>query len=114
MHLWHEPRSPAGAAVTLDEALRVVGHLLEHHGTRGVLARDAYGKPVNPAENPAACSWCLLGALWVVSSRMGLPFGALKAQAYSRTRYVGLVTVWDFASPTVQRKILRRLQTAGL
>lgn len=39
--------------------------------TQGVFARTPEGEPVKP-KDPRACSWCLLGALAMVSNEFGI------------------------------------------
>jgi hypothetical protein len=50
----------------IQEAIRVVGHLLETNGTTRVFARNKQGKEVNRFD-PKACKFCLAGATDVVA-----------------------------------------------
>lgn len=47
--------------VTIKEAVRIVGHLLEHHPTTGVSARNKEGEDVSSVDPEASC-WCVVGA----------------------------------------------------
>lgn len=52
-------------------AIRMIGHLLEHHGTAHYEARDASGKGTM-FFNGKATRWCLGGAINVVAGELGL------------------------------------------
>ncbi len=52
------------------EALRVVGHLLEHHPATHDAALDKIGTPVSPCAK-SACRWCIVGAISAVNAKLG-------------------------------------------
>lgn len=53
----------------VQEAIRVIGHLLETNGTTKVFARNKRGKEVDRF-SPAACKFCLAGATDVVAVKV--------------------------------------------
>ena len=103
--------------MTENEALRVVGHLLERHATDGAYARTVDGDWVDVGD-PRACCWCLEGACAVVGGLPGAP-GALGVEraAMRRLRYRAsgaLIRHWDRAGAAKRARIIARLKTAGL
>lgn len=52
---------------TIQEAIRMVGHLLEHHPTTGAAARDSEGVQTGGAHEKNASRWCIVGAASVVA-----------------------------------------------
>lgn len=49
---------------TIETAVRMVGHLLEHNGTRGESTPFVANKDGHTVayDDPSACQWCLCGA----------------------------------------------------
>lgn len=56
---------------TIADGVRMVGHLLEHHPTTGVLAKHKNGRTIGIMEKNASF-WCLFGAVHVVSWKLHL------------------------------------------
>jgi hypothetical protein len=56
---------------TIADAVRTVGHLLEHHPTTGYLARDNKRHRVDYDSKEATC-WCLVGGFNAVTDIMGI------------------------------------------
>jgi hypothetical protein len=58
----------------IKQALRMIGHLLEHHPTTGAYSRDRKGREIHEetayASSQASC-WCIIGAQDTVSYRLG-------------------------------------------
>lgn len=110
---------------SIETAVRMVGHLLEHHGTTGPFAADKDGIEV-AIDDPAATSWCLAGACELVSSKLGFckrpwldhtirpEVLKLFSEAYST------VPLWEGNTPTCSTtperrlEIARKLQRCGL
>lgn len=56
--------------VTINDALRMVGHLLLQHPAIGELAYDRRGNPIDHNAPEAAC-WCYEGACYAVAHKLG-------------------------------------------
>jgi hypothetical protein len=101
--------------MTTDEALRVVGHLLEHHPTQGAWARNKMGVALPYATHPGAVCWCLSGAIQLVG--LGFLHGSfdLHLAAFKRLESESLLHVaWDKRDPEWRAWAVERLKTAGL
>jgi hypothetical protein len=55
--------------ITIGDAVRTIGHLLEHHMTTKTCARNSKGFAVE-YNAPDATSWCLVGAHYFVNKKM--------------------------------------------
>lgn len=54
---------------SLKTAVRMVGHLLEHHGCTGPFVANKDGRHLEPGD-PEATQWCLAGACEEVAHRL--------------------------------------------
>jgi hypothetical protein len=104
--------------VNTNEALRVVGHLLEHHGSQ--LEQWASDKDGNSVDifSRSACEWCLDGAVELVEQvfEIGsdLDQAAVKCLRLRDDTTGSLIRVWDGAGPRKRQRIIDRLKNAGL
>ena len=112
--------------MTDDEALRVVGHLLEHHPTTTAEARDRDGARTDSCAE-SACYWCLAGAIDVVCTRAAGRMRMLNSDVFMRAFMLlfpghedggqscrRLVQAWDLGGPEWRAQAVERLKTAGL
>lgn len=109
---------------SVDVAVRMVGHLLEHHGCTGPFAADAKGSDVE-LDAPMATQWCFAGAIQVVSKTMGycnsvwLDRELTSACAKYLNDYRSPILIWEsysFQPTTAEERleIARKLQRCGL
>jgi hypothetical protein len=79
--------------------------------TKGHLALDAQGKPVNPTY-PEAVRWCLAGGLQSVAGGAGTE---LFCSAYARlSRTIGSgVAAWNDTASRTQAEVVAALRTAA-
>jgi hypothetical protein len=107
--------------MTYPEALRVVGHLLEHHPTTNASARDARGISVSVLD-PDASRYCLTGALVLVAERFQIDVDSLFLSAarlvcgskFLTSEASGLSFRWDRQGPGWRREAVEQLKRAGL
>lgn len=81
---------------TINDGLRMMGQLLLHRRTTGVLARNQRGVSVDCLSTRASC-FCLAGAVMVVAERLGLPTHYLTtraAHAFDQPTHL-IVNNWD-------------------
>lgn len=100
----------------LGTAVRMVGHLLEHHPTTGEAARTIESTPTDPCSTGAAC-WCYLGAIEAVTGWNGLEFDDVYDES---SRQLGLscaseVEKWEGKGTSKKSRltIARKLQNYG-
>lgn len=103
----------------IRQALRMIGHLLEHHPTTGRPGRYANGQPSShSSKDPKTSCWCLIGAQGVVSLHLGFQGTGRGLELYEALeRCVGgphLVAKWEGPGTTDQTRleIARKLQNA--
>lgn len=101
----------------IQEAVRVVGYLLETNGTIDQFARRKDGRAVN-VTSPLACRFCLQGAVNVVTNRI------LKSDHYYDLKLDDAVAAvlgigrmeftvfWDDANRADKKAIVERLKKA--
>ena len=103
--------------MTTEDAMRVVGFLLQFHPTRFALARNSQ-RVVVPAEAPEASCWCLLGAILVVQVRiLNQPWSATSSSLLAKTREFletpSITALWDEAYPVERAQIIAKLKSAA-
>ncbi len=96
--------------MTTDEGLRIVGYLLETHGTTGAFARNAKGEGVG-YRDPEAYAWCIAGALLYVGERIGLPLYCDGADRLPSSP-LSMSRAWD-AEADWRREAIARLKGDG-
>jgi hypothetical protein len=96
----------------MQDAVRTIGHLLEHHPTTRRVAGNAAGNAVRSSD-PTACSWCLIGASMAVAIRLGNQYTAQSIQdairgylSPGKTAY--LVDAWENEKTDADRLTLAR------
>lgn len=105
---------------TTQEAVRMVGHLLEYHPTTGEAARDKSGGCVYPCNSKASC-FCLLGACKAVTgaivhenrqSYYEQLRDAVALHAVDTQHWTAMLDAWEGAgtSPATRLAIARKLQ----
>jgi hypothetical protein len=97
--------------LTLTEAIQVTGHLLEHHATTGVMARNQSGKPID-VHDPKACCWCYIGAQFLVTEMFDNKFQVQSKYFQTCDSVSGIEEgeQWDKATPDERLRIARKLQ----
>lgn len=110
-----------------DVAVRMIGHLLEHHGTFGTMAEDIEGYSCAFSYGRAN-KWCLLGAIYIIALRLNKNSQSLQKMVgafipkhfvvkYSHTninKMKPVVRFWDNATKLSQLRFARKLQRYGL
>jgi urocanate hydratase len=100
-------------SLTIPEAIRLTGHLLEHHGTTGAYAKNREGETCSRYSDYASC-WCYVGAQDVVRGLLDQSILADYNGSYTRRcdRAAGIeyADQWDGAAPDEQLRIARKLQ----
>lgn len=96
---------------TVQDGLRMVGHLLEHHPTTGANARTVQLRPLIDGYSPGASCWCLEGACEAVAKVLSLSEFDLKTAAICKVEG-RLVSAWDYAESISRREIVRRLKAS--
>lgn len=96
---------------TTQEALRMVGHLLEHHPAVAEAAQDKQGSPVTCTAKQAT-RWCVVGACIAVSRALEFPIYVSQIEGFLNT--TDAVRDWDGSgtSPATRLAIARKLQKA--
>jgi hypothetical protein len=79
---------------TIADAVRMVGHLLEHHPTTEYWAHTKDGHPTLP-NNPHASCWCLFGACEVVGAKLKLNYNSLAETVCSVLNIAPAGISWD-------------------
>lgn len=109
---------------TIETGVRMVGHLLEHHGCVGPFFATAEGRGTH-MDDPNRTQWCMAGAIDDVSERLGLSeyYGDSSKLTSAVMGHLGRigsrVFVWEGAIRQLTTKeerlaIARKLQTYGL
>ncbi len=100
----------------LATAVRMVGHLLEHHPTTGEAARTIEGTPTDPCSMDAAC-WCYLGAIEAVAGWNGLEYGDVcdESSRQLRPACASEVERWEGKGTSKKSRLAlaRKLQNYG-
>lgn len=102
------------AKYTDGEAIRMVGHLLEHNGIVGPFYADKDGNSVH-GYDPEACKFCLAGAIDKVSETLGVSKTAINTKVCGMLgRGVGRVLIWeaDLKNPYKPSSSIQRLMVA--
>ena len=99
---------------TERDVVRMAGHLLKHHATRGSLAKNDAGQPVLWLD-PSATRWCLLGALRVCARELGGSQSAyyrlwLPLPAFGGKSPTLVAEWWDVVSCAKRRQLVRDMQ----
>lgn len=106
---------------TIGEAVRMVGHLLEHHGIVGLFVADPSGQPTD-IRDPLACSWCMAGACEIVAHTLNVNVFHVRMAAVdiadpSDTAHGSPVVLWERetggscgTTPAERIAIARKLQ----
>jgi hypothetical protein len=90
------------------DAIRTVGHLLEHHPTTGQIARDGEGNFVHELDVKASC-WCYVGAECVVGKALGVEFVQL-FRACDEVTGISNGDDWDNLSDKERLAVAKKLQ----
>jgi hypothetical protein len=96
---------------TIQEGLRMMGHLLEHHGTTGAEAVTSSNVVVEPYDLEA-CKWCLKGAAMAVSRALDVDHFGLQDAARDTIGNASLISSWDTELTYSRAEIIERLKNA--
>lgn len=84
---------------TIADAVRMVGHLLEHNGIVGPFAAGKNGAPAGVLD-PHTCGWCMAGAADVVSVSLNVDlFDLRQALTSVRACHGSPVVLWELPTP---------------
>lgn len=99
----------------INTAIRMVGHLLEHHSTTGSYARTKTGHHTTATDEDASC-FCFVGAVWAVTRKMGGNWKILANECSSHLNWTGLQEPkqWDSATDSQRLAWARKLQKVGI
>jgi hypothetical protein len=93
---------------TIADAVRMMGHLLEHHPAEGTLARNKNGRVIGPTEKNAAC-WCYIGSGFVVAEQLHLNVSSV-FNASDRVSGISDGNTWDSLSQVSRKDVAKKLQ----
>ena len=88
---------------TFRDAVRMAGHLVEHYPTSGIEAVDCDNRACDSTSR-RACRWCLHGALYVCSARLGLHTGM------RNIKELPSALDWDAATDAQRLQLAREMQ----
>ena len=109
---------------TAKDAVRMLGHLLEHNGIVGPIAVNRAGDRVL-GQDPTACGWCMIGATSLISETLQVSYPAIEREIYkaesinpeSHAERCGLGDLWEqwhigqpTSTPQYRLDLARRLQ----
>lgn len=95
---------------TVRDVLVHVRELIEKGWTQGTYATDDLGIPV-PENDPAACSYCLLGAIRTLRSNPYVSVPVLNTALTALEKTCGVIDHWNDSEERTQADVLRMLDT---
>lgn len=79
---------------TINDGLRMIGQLLRHHPAVGFFAYDGKGYR-RSCYDKKACSFCLVGAIDIVSEKLGLNRYKVSDRITRLVKTKALANYWD-------------------
>lgn len=95
---------------SIPEAIRIMGHLLEHHGISGPVAVDKNGAHTVP-QDPQATGWCMFGVALLLDRKHGVDYTYL-VEMVGRClgKTCSLAGMWEYTTPEERLAMARKLQ----
>ena len=102
---------------TIGDAIRMVGHLLEHNGITGPFFADKKGRSTE-ANDSATCRYCAAGACKAVAETLGVDHVAVRDTAATVWGQRSIVLAWELKHQSInvpssagqRKKLARKLQ----